>query len=211
MEKLSLTLNNELEFLIKYSLTGEEYMLFKVLFMAQDGDETYLYKYFNVLKSLDKLSTIRPMLLSLKDKGIIKPSCEIPGAGEEFCADYIHLNKTALNVYYRSSFSMFDELRRTYPKMFVVGEQCYQADNVTRYYRSFDDIAMTYSKAIRSSAKNHERVLEVLKWGIEKDLIKFSLIEFIGSRKWEFLEELMEDPALFEKYGSTVGSNLTIL
>jgi hypothetical protein len=56
-----------------------------------------------------------------------------------------------------------------------------------------EEFTFAYGKAIKFNQQNHEKVLEILQWAVEQDLIHYNLCEFIISQKWVELEQLRQN------------------
>ena len=53
---------------------------------------------------------------------------------------------------------------------------------------SLDEFCIFYAKQIKLSGVTHDRVMEALDFGVENNLIRYSLLEFLASQKWLELE-----------------------
>ena len=73
-----ISIDRELQFMIKYSLTPEEYFLFKLLFLAQNEHEEYLTAFYSQGQYDHKLSDL---LYALVEKEIINKSYVVPQEG----------------------------------------------------------------------------------------------------------------------------------
>ena len=105
---------------------------------------------------------IREVLQSLQKKGVILANYRIPEKGEVLKVENIPFNKTKIKTYLRESHQAGMELFDAYP-MFI-------------------------NKTIKLSGATHERVMNAVEFGKEKNLINYSIFEFIASRKWEEIE-----------------------
>jgi hypothetical protein len=74
-------------------------------------------------------------------------------------------------------------------------EKLLPAKNITKTYSSLEAMFASYSKAIRHSKKLHEKVMFLLEWAKENNLIKYGIAEFVASRKWESLAQDYEQNA----------------
>lgn len=79
MEKLSLTIENELSVLEKYHLTAEEWLVVRLLFLAsaEEDHKEYLARYLSTSDRQD----LREVMLSLQNKGVILKSYKFPIGG----------------------------------------------------------------------------------------------------------------------------------
>ena len=47
-----------------------------------------------------------------------------------------------------------------------------------------------YSSQIQHNPSKHKEILEIVQWAKENNLLKFGIVEFIVSHKWNELKEL---------------------
>ena len=57
---------------------------------------------------------------------------------------------------------------------------------------SFEDFCLFYAKAIKNSGVTHERILELLEYAKEHNLIHYSIIEFLASKKYEEIQYIKD-------------------
>ena len=64
----------------KYHLNPNELFVIRILTLAQEEDDSYLYKYFTIPE--EDRGDFREILVSLQNKGIILKSYKIPAKGQ---------------------------------------------------------------------------------------------------------------------------------
>ena len=52
------------------------------------------------------------------------------------------------------------------------------------------DFCIHYAKIIKGSSVTHERLLEAVEFGKTHNLINYSILEFLASKKWEEIEHI---------------------
>ena len=190
--KLEISLDRELEVMSEYNLTGEEWMFLRVLFIAVEEQKLpYLQKY---LLECAKSISVRELLQSLKTKKIIAQSYQIPEVGEAFEVEDVEFHQPFMNKAFKVSNSAGIELMRNYPAyMSTASGTLLNLRNIVSKggYIDEDDFYFQYAKKIKFSRVMHEQILQALEWGKEQDLIKYSIVEFVASSKWNELAETM--------------------
>lgn len=188
------TFEEDLQIMQTYNITAEELFIIKLLFLAQEdnGRETYILDYFLKCKH-SKLPL--EILRSFVDKNILL-SNGIPNAGDKFVADNIRFTNQFLKDWFLYSHAAGKELMEKYPNYMVMyNGELLPAKNITKTYSSLEAMFASYSKAIRHSKKLHEKVMFLLEWAKENNLIKYGIAEFVASRKWESLAQDYEQNA----------------
>jgi hypothetical protein len=189
-EKYELSIDREIEFMLKYSLTADELFLIKLIFLAQDGHEEYLSNFF----SQNKLSfDLRDILISLQEKEIINKSYKIPDKGKIFNPSNVDLNKQFLKGFLQHSEDLGMELFMNYPPFTRINGQLFSLRNITKLYKSMDDMCFNYGKSIKFDPNQHKHIMELLEYGKENNLINSGLCDFIASKKWLDLEAMRDE------------------
>lgn len=190
MEKLSLTIDNELALMEKYQISPNEWFLIKLLFLAnEEYFPEYIFRFLAI--PAEMRGDVREMLISLQEKGVILKSYKIPKKGEKFYAEDVEFNKAFLKTYFRASYEMGEELWQVYPDNTIINGVPYTLKNVGKKYNSIEDMFRAYGKAISYNEEKHRHIMELLKWALENtSYICFNICEFVISRKWEELERL---------------------
>lgn len=193
MEKLSLTIDNELAILEQYFLTAEEWLIIRLLFLASEEEKhkEYLVKYLMYAKP-----DLRNIIVSLQDKGIISKSYKIPNKGCTFDPADIVFNKNFINKYLKFSYTLGQELFDNYPVTINVNGITYSARTSGNKYKDLEDMYYAYGKAIGNKLEVHQHVLELLEWAKENGLVNKGLYRFIADREWLNLEAMKDDPSI---------------
>lgn len=190
MKNLELSIEREIDFLIKYNLTPDELFLIKLIWYAQDGHPEFLSEYF----SENQLTLeLRDVLLSLQKKGIINKTYEIPDKGEIFNPRDVDFNKNIISSFLKHSQTLGYELFTAYPKQIYVNGRPYSLQNYSRLYKTFDEFCFTYGQMIKFSPEIHKQVLEILEWAKENGFVTNGICDFVLSRQWEAFKELKDN------------------
>ena len=176
MHKFELSLERELDFMIKYGLTADEFYLMRLIFLAQDGHEEYMSRFF---RECSLGMPIVDLLTSLQEKGVINKSYTIPAKGTIFEPKDVEFNKQVIKGFLQHSEDMGMELFQAYPAMTVINGKTFSLRNIAKFYKTFDDFTFAYGKEIKfDSQKNN--------------LINSGLGDFIISRKWLDYQEMRD-------------------
>lgn len=187
MHHFELSLNEETNIYINSGLTPTELYVLRLLFLAIDGEPTYLTNYLSNIT--DGKQLFRQVLKSLQDKKIILSSFRIPEEGESLNYKNIPFNKNFIKMYIRESNEIGKELFEEYPPFINIGGKLCSIKNFTKANLfSFEDFCLYYAKAIKNAGVTHERVMESLRFAKEHNLINYTILEFIASRKWNEIE-----------------------
>ena len=190
MNLREISLNEEINIYLNSGLTPTELFIVRLLFLAIDGDSQPLKKYLNGVSN-GKL-VLKNVLLSLKDKKVILSSFNIPQDGETLNFKNIPFNKNFLKMYIRESNDLGKEFFDAYPPFININGKLVSIRNFTKAgLFSFEDFCLFYSKSIKASGITHDRILELIDYAKEHNIIHYSIIEFIASRKWEEIEYIM--------------------
>lgn len=187
MQHFELSLKEEIDVYINNNITPTELFILRLLFLAIDGYQKYLIDYLSSVSNGKEL--LRAVLQSLKDKQIINSTYKIPDKGETFNYKVIPFNKNFIKKFIKESNEIGKEFFDSYPAFINIKGKNYSIKNFTKAgLFSFEDFCIFYSKAIKNSSITHERVMETLEFAKENNLIHYSIIEFIASRKWEEID-----------------------
>lgn len=187
MQHFELSLKEEIDIYIGSSMTPTELFILRLLFLAIDGYAIYLVEYLsNVVNGKELL---RKVLISLREKQIINSTFKVPEPGESLNYKAIPFNKHFLKRYIRESNEIGKEFFDSYPAFINIKGKNYSIKNFTKAgLFSFEDFCIFYAKAIKNSGITHERIMETLEFAKENNLIHYSILEFIASKKWEEIE-----------------------
>lgn len=187
MQHFELSLNEETNIYINSGLTPTELYVLRLLFLAIDGDPAYLINYLSNVSNGKEL--FRQVLISLQEKKIILSSFKIPCEGESLNYKNIPFNKNFIKMYIRESNELGKELFDLYPPFINIGGKLCSIKNFTKANLfTFEDFCIYYAKAIKLAGVTHERVIDALEFAKENNLINYTIIEFIASRKWNEIE-----------------------
>ena len=185
-------LDIQFEIMKTLNLNAEELMLVECLLYALDEDEPdyhYITTYFNEIK---KSSIPRETLLSLRSKGVLDTTCNIPEAGQSLSIKALQFSKDFLKKYFVTSGEGGLELFDAYPSFIKTQYGDLPAKNITKGgYLSLEAFCVAYRKAIRSSRKTHIKVMECLRFARENNLLTYSIVEYLAGRKWNEHEKIM--------------------
>lgn len=182
-----LSLKEEIEIYISSGLTPSELFILRLLFLAMDGDSSLLINYLSNVSNGKELFLL--VLESLQKKGVILSSYKLPKLGENLRFTDIPINKVFLKRYIKESHQIGKELFEKYPPFMYINGNMASIKNFTKAgLFSIDDFCNYYAKQLKSSSVTHDRVMEALDYGIEHNLIRYSLLEFIASQKWLEIE-----------------------
>lgn len=180
------SLDLELKLMVKYNLTAHELLTVKLIFLSQDGDSSYLNTYFTSGVS----AKLKDTLISLQSKSIINKSYIIPKDGEKFIPDDVEFNQLFINSYLQHSNDLGMELFMAYPAFTIINGKQYSLRNITKLYKSLDEMCFAYGKAIKFNLNQHRDIMDLLEFGKENNLIRSGICDFIESRQWLTLKEL---------------------
>ena len=176
-----MSIDREIMFMTKYQLTADELFVLRLIFYAQEGHEEYLSKFFSECQLGHSLKTI---LQSLQRKGIISESYVVPEEGSVFKAADVELNESVVSQFLQHSQDMGMELFETYPASTVINGRTFSLRNISKNFKSLDDMCWHYGCAIKFDRKKHEEILDLLEYGKAENLIHSGLADFIISHGW---------------------------
>lgn len=189
MKHLTLSLDEEIHLLDRYKLTSNELLVVRVLLILQDNNEEELFhKLVLTLKSND--IQLRDILESLQNKEIVLKSFRIPKIGDSFDPYSIPINKNFIKNLYKSSFELGKELFDEYPQFGIVNNSQVPLRGVSRFFNSLEDAYYRYGKCISWNPETHSKIIELVKWARENNLLNKSLGAFIVDNSWHDLESM---------------------
>jgi hypothetical protein len=187
MQHFELSLKEEIAIYINSGLTPTELFILRLLFLAIDGDSQYLINYISNISNGKQL--LRATLSSLVVKKVINSTFKIPEEGESLNFKNIPFNKNFTKMYVRESHEIGKEFFDAYPPFINIKGKLCSIKNFTKAgLFSFDDFCLFYAKQLKSAAVTHERVMEALEFAKENNLINYTILEFISSKKYEEIE-----------------------
>lgn len=141
MPMTSISIEREMEFMIKYGLTPDEMYLIQLIFMAQNDHPEYLNRFY----SQGEFTTdLRQTLQSVQNKGIINKSYKIPTKGSVFNPADVDFNKNILKTYMQHSQDLGMELFMAYPSTTTINNRVFSLRNIAKVYSSMDDFCFAY-------------------------------------------------------------------
>lgn len=177
-----MNLDNELCILERYKLTPTELFTIQVILLAkEEGEYEWLQRFAQIQK-------LRPIIESLREKGIILKSYKIPKEGEKLIVEDIPFNQNFQKQYFRASFEMGQELFETYPQFLTINGVCYNARRVSKKFDSLEEAFAKYAKAIKHKDDIHQQIIDNIKWGIDNGYNFTTLDDFIADNSWTALE-----------------------
>lgn len=190
MQTSEFSIEREIQFMIKYQLTADELFLMKLILLSQNGHEEYLNEFF----TQSKLNcSIRDLLMSLQEKGIIVKSYKVPEQGTIFEPNDVEFNKRVITSFYQHSEDLGTELFNNYPYYTVINGKTFSLRNIAKNFKTFDDFCFEYGKSIKFDPEKHKEILELIEFGKENNLIHSGLCDFIISRQWDTLKHYKEE------------------
>lgn len=182
-------LEEELALLDKYRITPNELVFIQTLLIFQQEDDYTLFKEY--VEGLHNANiSLFDILTSLVEKGIILSTFKVPHAGESFNPLELPFNKNIVKAIYKASFTMGEELFKSYPQFGSIEGKTIGLRSVSRKFDSLEDAYRRYGKAIGWNPEKHQHIIELLKWASEHNIINYSLASFIIDHRWEELEAL---------------------
>lgn len=189
MKNLTLTLEEEISILDKYGLTPNELLVLRVLLLFQDDQEEELLQ--RLLVTLKRVEVpFRDVLVELQRKEIILKSYKVPKQGEVFDPLAIPINKNFIKNLYKCSFELGKELFEVYPQFGTINGTIVPLRGVSKKFDSLEQAYFKYGKSIGFNPERHERVIELVQWAKENNIINCSLASFIVNNGWHDLEAL---------------------
>lgn len=187
MQHFELSLKEEINIYINSGLTPTELFILRLLFLAIDGDQQYLLSYLTSISNGKQI--LKSVLTSLVEKKVINSTFKIPQEGESLNFKNIPFNKNFIKMYIRESNELGKEFFDAYPPFININGKLCSIKNFTKASLfSFEEFCLYYSKQIKNASATHERVIDALLFAKDNNLINYTIIEFIASRKWEEIE-----------------------
>ena len=182
---LMVELNTILNLMINYKLTESEIMLIYLTFLAQDEQGNHT-EYFVKWLSNGGQERLRSLFESLKEKGIIRKNYN----PDSYIPNEIEFNQNFIKSWIKNTGELGKELFDSYPPFLTSNGKMLPLRNIAKKFYSLDEFYFHYGAAIKHSIETHKKVMELLEWGKENGHIKYSILEFVASKKWTELEYL---------------------
>lgn len=181
-------LNTIINIINKYNLSADELLLIYLTFISQseNGNAKIYFEHWYNGTGKNKLLQL---FNSLKEKGIIKKNYN----PEKYDPDEIEFNKTFIKQYFKYTGELGKELYDNYPSFITINNKVYSLKNISKKFISLDEFYFYYSSTIGHNINKHNEIMDLLKWGKENDQIRYGILEFVASNKWNELLELKND------------------
>lgn len=180
-----MSLDTILNIMTTYQLTGEELLLIYLTFIAQEENGNHCI-YFKRWYDGGGSKRLKDLFESLKSKGVILKNYN----PTTYNPDDIEFNENFIKKYYKFTGVLGQELYAAYPSNMYVNGNLVSLRNISKRFLNLDELYFKYATTIGHSKEKHKKILELLEWAKENDLINIGLVEFILSHKWLELEEL---------------------
>ena len=183
------TIDEDMGIMIKHHLCPNELFVIRILMLAKEEDDSYLYRYFSLPEYIR--GDFRETLISIQNKGIINKSYKIPVKGASFDPTAVEFNKNFVKAFCKESFEMGKELFDTYPMFGNINGCVTSIRGVSKKFNSLEDFYRAYGKAINWNPETHQKIIDLVKWAKDNtQFIQFSLASFVVDHRWEELEAL---------------------
>lgn len=182
------SLEEDLQIMQYYELSAEELFLIKLIFAAQEnnGRQSYIVDYF--VKCKHSALPLEQLKI-LAEKNVLISS-SIPTKGDKFIADNLVFTNKFQKDWFVYSHEAGKDLMDKYPNyMQMHNGELLPAKNITKVYNSLESLYNAYGKSIRYNRDVHQKVLFLIDWAMQNNLLKYGIAEFVASHKWESLEQ----------------------
>lgn len=187
----NLELKQQLIFCEKYSINPSELLLLEIILIAQEDDNPEIVQEYFSSRVCARGKTIE-LLTGLREAGVINKTYKIPEKGSTFNPCDVPINKNLVKDFYKSSFEMGKELWEIYPLFGIVNGNQVGLHSVSKHFDSLEDCYRFYGKCIRNKPDKHKEIIELVKWGIENNIICTTFENFIINHKWEELKAMKD-------------------
>lgn len=185
------TIDEELAFLAKHRVTPNELTLIQTLLVLTDEDNCQPFQSY--LEGLHACGiSLDTLLRTLREKGVLHQGYKIPEAGQPFDPYTVPFNQNFLKEMHKSAFSMGKELFDRYPMFGSIQGKMVGLRAISRKFDSLEDAFRNYGKAIRWNPETHKRILDLIEWANEHNIINYTLASFIVDHRWEELKALKD-------------------
>ena len=191
-----MTANQMIDVMIKFQITARQFMLLMLLEIDRQeqsgqiaGDSSAIAQVYKFAEGVEKWSFEE--IDDLVAKGLlIDHNTNAQQRGSY--PDHFEVTELFISAV-MSTWTDFEEFWEAYPS-FVDNFDDFRAPKIPLKASDFDDVQAKYRKYVRTAAK-HQKVLELLKWGVKNDHVKMNIGKFVGSRGWDQLQELRSQPS----------------
>ncbi len=174
MRHFELSFNEEIEIYTNSGLTPTELFIVRLLFLAADGETSFLLKYLRGINNGKEL--LKGILQSLKEKKVINTVFVIPKEGDTLNFKDIPFNKNFLKMYVRESNQIGKEFFDAYPSFININGKLVSIKNFTKAgLYSFEEFCFFYAKQIKSANVTHERIMAAVEYAKDNNIIHYSI------------------------------------
>lgn len=190
MKNIEFDIEKEIDFMIEYQLTADELFTIKLVFYAHEGHPELMSRFFDQGQLTNEL---RDIIKSLQEKQVILKSYKIPEKGSVFNPSDVEFNKVCLKKLYQHSMDLGMELFEAYPPYTTIDGRVFSLRNITKLYRSLDELCWRYGKVIKWDLDTHQKVMDLLQYATENDLIRSGICDFIESKQWQTIQVMKDN------------------
>lgn len=165
-----------------------------LLLFKEEDDQDTIYRYFKLPE--ESRGSIREMLESLQNKGIILKTYKIPEKGMKFDPLDVPLSQNFQKHFFKASYDLGKDLYDHYPTSCVVNGVEYKLRRVSKKFDSLEDCFRTYGKYIRWSQATHDHVIELIEWAKANNYQFTTLDSFVCDQDWLNIEAITSDGLL---------------
>ena len=91
---------------------------------------------------------------------------------------------------------MGEELFEIYPQSTIVNGSLYNLKRISKHFDSLEQAFAKYSKYIRHNPDTHNKIIDLIKWGIENNYNFTTLDAFIIDNGWYAIEAVKNGNAI---------------
>lgn len=184
-----LNLKQQLIWCDTYKITPNELFLFEMLLLIQEDDNPELVKlYFSL--SDESRGSIHSSLQRLQEQDLINKSYKIPPVESNFNPYDVPLNKNKVKQFYKCSFELGKDLWDAYPQFGLVNGNTVGLRAISDKDDTIEDFFARYGKEIKWNPAEHKRIIELINWAKEYNIINYTISKFVRNHKWDELEAL---------------------
>lgn len=159
-----------------------------ILFIQNGESYNFISQYFSLPESCR--GSIRSIIISLQEKEIILKSYKVPNVGERFVPQDIPISKNFKKMYSKSSFELGKDLFEKYPIFGYINGEPVGIRSVSKKFDTLEDFYSFYGKQIRWDIDMHNKVIELVEWAKDHNILNCTLANFAVDHKWNELEAL---------------------
>ena len=100
------------------------------------------------------------------------------------------LNKNKVKQFYKCSFELGKDLWDIYPQFGLVNGNTVGLRAISDKDDSIEDFFKRYGKEIHWNPEEHQRIIDLVNWAKETNIINYTISKFVRNHKWEELEAL---------------------